>query len=217
MLEEGCKGSAGEAGWSWVVEGLVFGRKHGLGFFFPLQLFSYKLSHGLGCCTVPQKFSWSSESRSLRSRWDMGGPLCGLQTADSSSCSHVSREQGEESGCLVTLAKVPTPFVGAPPAWLHLTLITQRPHLLLPSYWGTGIPICLLRDTVIQSVTVRKMKSFNQGKDLVFIWSICSGRPGYHPWEGWDQEGIYQIIRKGGKLCRKWWHTQMTKVKERGT
>lgn len=160
----------------------------------------------------------------------MGGPLYGLQTADSSSCPHVGREQGEESSCLVTLRKVPTPFMGAPPSWLHLTLITQRLHLLLPSYWGTGIPICLLREAVIQSVTVGKMKSFHQGKDLVFIWSICSGSPGYHPWEGWDQGGIYQIIRQEAKKswaktravdagrganCRKWWH-QMTKVKESG-
>lgn len=45
-----------------------------------------------------------------------GDPLCGLQTADSSLCPHVGREQGEESGCLVTLRKVPAPFVGAPPA-----------------------------------------------------------------------------------------------------
>lgn len=46
----------------------------------------------------------------------MGGPLCGLQTADSSSCPHVGGEKEEESGCLVTLGKVTTPFVGAPPA-----------------------------------------------------------------------------------------------------
>ena len=38
----------------------------------------------------------------------MGGPLYGLQTADSSSCPHMGREQGEESSCLVTLRKVPT-------------------------------------------------------------------------------------------------------------
>lgn len=43
-------GGVGEAGRCWVVEELVFGRKHGLGFFFPFNCFL------INCLTV-----WAAE------------------------------------------------------------------------------------------------------------------------------------------------------------
>lgn len=65
--------------------------KHGLGLFFPSVVFS-KLSHGLAavqCHEILLKF----RVQKSEIRLEIWGPLCGLQTADSSSCPHVGREQ----------------------------------------------------------------------------------------------------------------------------
>lgn len=100
----------------------------------------------------------------------MGGPLYGLQTADSSSCPHMGREQGEESSCLVTLRKVPTnPIHGG--SSLMTSSHPDYPEAPPPTaiILGDRDPNMPLREAVIQSVTVGKMKSFHQGKDLVFI------------------------------------------------
>lgn len=96
--------------------------------------------------------AWKFKIKVPVDSWSEKSPLPGFRTAAFSQCSH--REERGSPGVSPFPYKGTDPVMGAPPLGPHLNLIlSQRPHLQIPSHWELGFPhVHLGGDTDLQSI-----------------------------------------------------------------
>ena len=100
--------------------------------------------HRLGGLNNRHLFLTVLEDGSPRSRWQqIGFPMWAyflVPRHPSSDCVLTCLGERENSGLSSSSYKNTNPVMGAPSSWPHLNLIiSQRPHLPIPTQWGLGL------------------------------------------------------------------------------